>query len=260
MNTFNLSRFIRFFFNEWKMTAKQYGLLLGAMMLFAIIICILINEGMYGVDLDAWMFWSIALFFWLAQGFNTSIQLEAFSAKSKKTALLLQPVLKAEFLAAKMFSCFVLFPLLYIGYIWVVAVLISRYNLLTIDNTNILIGRTLHTYPFWDKAAWFGAKFWFLATAVYWTGAFSFGKYAVVKSTLTVVVVYAILMGFSHLLLGLGYGFWDGMSLPLYFNVVKKVGFWEANYVVPHFLEAALLLSGLVLVVISVFKYRETTL
>jgi len=259
MNTFNFSRFIQFFSSDWKMNAKQYGLLWGALALFAVVFCFLNNEDQSGIELDAWMFWSVVPIFVVAQGFNISIQLGAFSSKNRKMAQLLQPVSKAEFLTAKMLSSFVLFPLLYVGYIWVVAALISYYNVANFE-TVAIIGRTLPTFAFWDTVAWFAVCSWPCATAIYWTGAFYFGRFAAVKSMLTVMALYALLMGFSYVLLGLCSGFWDGIPMPLFSYYIRDVGKWEANHILSHFSEISLLLGSVLWVAISVVKYREKTL
>ena len=259
MNTFNFSRFIQFFSNEWKMNVKQYGLLWGALALTAVVFCILNRENAFGIELDAWMFWSVVPLFVVAQGFNISIQLEAFSSKRKKMAQLLQPVSQAEFLTTKMIGGFILFPLLYIVYIWVVAALISRYNLANYNGIAIS-GRTLDTFAFCDKTVWYVVRLWPCATAIYWTGAFYFGRIAAVKSMLAVVALYALLTGFSYVLLGLCFGFCSGVQMPLFSYYIRSVGVWDANHVLPNFIEATLLLGSVLWVAISVVKYREKTL
>jgi hypothetical protein len=259
MNTFNMSRFLKFFSNEWKMTAKQTGLLWGALILFAFLSCLLDKEERYGIELGTWMFLSMTLFFCVAQGFYISIQLGGFASKVRKTALLLQPISKTEFMTAKMISCFVLFPLLYVAFVALVAWLISCYNLAHVDSI-YLDGKTIGTFKYWKNGIMLASMIWPCATATYWTGAFYFSKFAAVKSALTVLALYALLTGFSYLLFGLCSGHWDTVTFPLMDYGSKAGGYWVANYAWPCFSEVILPVGSVIFVVISVFKFKEKTL
>lgn len=251
MNTFNTSRFLTFFINECRVTARQTALLWGAMILFAFTVCFFNHNDNKGIELSRWIFWSVIVFFWVWQGFNISIQLGVFTSKTRKTALLLQPISKTEFLTAKMLYCFVLFPLLYIAYIVGVAELISLYNT-AYFNIAYLSGSTLGTLQYLKEMAHIALFSWSCTTALYWTGSFYFGRYAVVKTTLSLAALYAGLMGFSYIVMGLCFGFWDSLTSPFH-----HYGHW-VNTIAG--LEITLLLSSLMLVVISVFKYKEKTL
>ncbi|MDR2585464.1 MAG: hypothetical protein LBC84_04485 [Prevotellaceae bacterium] len=259
MNTFSFSRFIKFFSNDWKMNAKQYGLLFGAMALYAILFCIFVRDDKYGIAIDVWMYWSVYMIFLAVQGFNISIQLHAFTSKTKKTALFLQPVSKTEFLMAKMLNCFVLFPLFYLAFCAIIAFLISRYNIAYYD---ILEkgARTMQSIKYWKNTASVAVRIWPCITAIYWTGAFYYGKYSAVKSLITVGVLYSLLMGFSYLLIGLYSGYWKVMCLPLfgYYDHHNSL-FWSVFEVWPGFIEATLLSGSVIWVAISVVRFKEIT-
>ena len=258
MHRFNLARFFKFFSNEWKMNAKQTGLLWGALMLSAGIICILGYTEKNGINLGAWLFLSVIPVFIVAQGFYISIQLGAFTSKVRKTALLLQPLSKAEFLTAKMVSCFVLFPLLYVLYIALVAWFISRYNMTHVE-VDYLDSGTIGTFKGWTMLKGIASMLWPAVIAIFWTGAFYFGKHAVVKSALTTLALYVGLTGFCYLWYGLLSGCWDSMSFPLLVYNTRNNATWDVFYAWPGFFEAFLLLGSLVLVVMSVVKYHEKT-
>ena len=259
MKNFNFSRFFNFFFSEWKMNAKLIGLLWGALVLFSTIFCVINNEETCGIELDAWMFWSVIFFFIMAQGFYISISLGALSTKVRRTALLLQPVSKAEFMATKMVSCFVLFPLLYFAFVIIVAALISWYNVAHFDSA-LIMGRTLVTLEIYDKVFNTISIVWPCATVIYWTGAFYFGRFAVVKSALTALALYIGLMLFSFLLFGMLTGYWDAMHMPLFSYGDGNIGIWTTDYAWPGFPDAFLHFGCVGLVVMSVFKYNEKTL
>ena len=259
MQNFNISRFFNFFFSEWKMNMKPIGLLWGALALFSTIFCVINNEETCGIELDAWMFWAVIFFFLMAQGFYISISLGALSTKIRRTALLLQPVSKAEFMAAKMVSCFLLFPLLYFAFVVLVAAIISWYNVAYFDST-LIVGRTLGTSEVFGKVFNTIAIVWPCATAIYWTGAFYFGRFAVVKSALTALLLYIGLIGFSYLLFGLLTGYWDAMHLPLFSYGDGNIGYWQTDYVWPGFTNAFLYFGCVGMVVMSLFKFNEKTL
>lgn len=259
MKTFSIPRFLKFFSNEWKMTAKQTGLLWGGIVLVTLAFCILNNDEMRGIELDIWMFGVFPLLFIVAQGFHVSIQFGAFTSKVKKSALLLLPISKAEFLTAKMISCFVLFPLLYTGYVVGVAALMSWYNTAYFDVVG-LYGRTLGSFHFFERIVWFTTICLPCATAVFWTGAFYFGKYSAVKSALTVLALYAGLTGLGYLLLGFSLGKWDMTCIPLFDYSSRSGFFWVADHAWLGFIETILRLGSVWWVVISVVKYNEKTL
>ena len=259
MNQFNFSRFFKFFFNEWKMNAKQILLLWGALILSAAFYCIMNCSDIYGIDINTWIIWATLFLFCMAQGFYISIQLGAFTSKVRKTALLLQPVSKAEFFTAKMLSCFVLFPFLYIAFTALVALFISRYNLAHVDSS-YLSGKTLDSYiQQIDNAAKYASIWWPCVTAVCWTGAFYFGRYAVVKSVLAALALYIGLTAFCYLLFGILSGGWDSMSFPLLAYDTRYNATWDVFYAWPGFLETFVRLGALGMVVMSVFKYHEKT-
>ena len=256
MNRFNFPRFFKFFSNEWKMNLRQNALLWGAMALFAAAFCLLARTKVYGIDISLWLILSATIPFWIAQGFYISIQMNAFTSKVKKSALLLQPISRAEFLTTKMISCFIIFPLLYIAFIAGVAALMSYYNMVNVD-VEYLDGRTLATFQQLPLVVEVAAISWPCATIIYWFGSFYFGKYAVIKSALAAVALYAGLAGFSYLFAGLLSGVWDLVSLPLFLGFS---GYWQADYLCPGFSKGLLYLSSLALIIISVFKYKEKSL
>jgi len=257
MHQFNFSRFFKFFSNEWKMNAKAISLLWGALILTSATICLLSYSDLYGADLNTWLFFAVILLFGVAQGFYISIQLGAFTSKIRKTALLLQPVSKAEFFTAKIFSCFVLFPLFYITFTALVAWLISQYNLAHVESV-YLDGRTFNTANMY-KLIRIASIWWPCVTAVCWTGAFYFGRYAVVKSVLAAMALYIGLAGFCYVLFGILSGCWDSLSFPLLVYDTRNNATWDVFYAWPGFLETFVRLGALGMVVMSVFKYHEKT-
>ena len=259
MNKFNISRFIKFFFSEWKMNVKPIGLLWGALTLLAIIFCVLNHEKTCGIELGTWMFFAVIFFFIVAQGFYISISLGALSTKVRRTALLLQPVSKAEFMVSKMISCFILFPLLYFLFVMAVAALISWYNATYFDST-LILGRTLGTLRSSYRVFNTISTVWPCATVIYWTGAFYFGRFAVVKSALTALVLYIGLIGFSYVLFGLLSGYWDAMHSPPFSYGDGAIGSWQADHACPGFTNAFLYFGCVGLVVMSVCKFNEKTL
>ena len=259
MKNFNISRFFNFIFSEWKMNMILFGLLWSGLALFTFFFCVLNNEQTCGIELDAWMFWAIILIFPVVQGFHISISLGALSTKVRRTALLLQPVSKAEFMVTKMVSCFVLFPLLYFAFVIAVAAIISWYNVAHFDSA-LIMGRTLGTFQFFNKIFNTMAIAWPCATVIFWTGAFYFGRFAVVKSALTALALYIGLIGISFVLFGSLTGYWDAMHMPLFSYGNGNIGYWQTDYAWPGFTEAFLYFGCAGLVVMSVFKYHEKTL
>jgi len=257
MSQFNFPRFFKFFSNEWKMNAKPIALLWGALILAAGLLFLMYRAERSGVDMVSWLIMLISPLFGVAQGFYISIQLGAFTSKVRKTALLLQPVSKTEFITAKMLSCFVLFPLCYIAFMAFGAWLISQYNIVHVDSI-FLDGRTIDTLNI-HKVTPLLLMWWPCVTAVCWTGAFYFGRYAVVKAVLSALALYIGLAGFCYVLFGILSGCWDSLSFPLLAYDTKDYDVWKVFYAWPDFLETFVRLGALGMVVMSVFKYHEKT-
>jgi hypothetical protein len=238
------------------MNRKPIGLLWGALMLTTFVFCVLNREEKF--NLNQWVIVSF-VFFAVVQGFYISIQLGAFTSKVRKGDMLLLPISKAEFISAKMIQCFVLFPLLYAGFVVLVAWLISCYNIAYIENAHIY-GQTFVTYEHWSSVIRNMAIWWPCFGAIYWTGAFYFGRFAAVKSALSAVALYIGLAGFSYVLFGLLSGHWDTNTIPLFLYASRVAPAWVAYLNWPGFAEAFQLFGCVGLVVMSVFKFKEKTL
>ena len=261
MKAFDLKRFSRLFVADGRATAKQSLLLLGVGLLLGLaylLFCLSEQRPIYDFDIImAFSFFVICVL----QGFYTSLQWQDLTSRKRKAALLLQPVSKAERFTVKTIYCFVCFPLLCIGLMFLILWMGEGVNSRLMDAATFeKEGRFLFTGGIKDLLGT-GLRIYALLASIYWAGSFFLKKWAPFKA---IILMLAFFLLFSVM----GACYFDFISegfkstFVLLFTVAAKYG--DGNAIVwnaPSQLGKCLFIGlAVYLYVLSIYKFKETTL
>jgi len=261
MKAFDLKRFSRLFVAEGRATAKQSLLLCGVALLLGVgymLYCLGDRSTIYAFSmLMGFCFFAI----YVLQGFYTYLQWQDLASRTRKAALLLQPVSKSELFTVKTIYCFVIFPLICLGLMFLILWMGQGVNYRLMDAATFEAhGRFLMTESMCQNLN-VGLTAYTLIAMVYWTGSFFFKKWAPLK-TVIFIVAAILLLSFA------GAGYFDLISTDFNSTYVpfsyffarygdgSAISWWASD----HFTNCVFIGMFVYLYVLSVYKFKETTL
>ena len=227
MNTsFNLSRFLKVLSNEWRLNSIKMLLFWGVMIIKTIIYFAFLRYAYQNIIPKEV---TCALLFFvlcIAQGFYLQIYYHEFSSKTKTQALFLLPASRNETFWAKFLLGFILYPLFFLAYIFIVLKLNGIYNdwMIAFKNISIDVG----AYTYYQATTFLNHNdfvtglttkevlflVWLFSASAYLFGTLLFKKLATFKSLafwFCVVTGFVLITDVTYALFS---GVWPTLAIP----------------------------------------------
>lgn len=263
-NTFDVRRFFRLFANDYLLNYKKYILLLIvliALTSITFIISALIKKTIHTNSIIVFSIFGLMI----SQGLYTVMAWGEFSSKTKTTFLLTLPAHKSEIFIQRLISCFIIFPLFYCLYTWLVLSLTIEYNWIIeqYNNPGFVVpetARNVLTGFFHQKESYLVLVFvWIAIASAYFWGAIRYKKYVFLKSVAFWFVSIFSLWPVSIILRLILTGKYNFKIVPFLGYLNKNEDFFITE-VWPHYYIYLLLFVSLSLIFISYIKFKEKTI
>ena len=267
MNTsFNFSRFLKVLSNEWRMNMIKMLLFWGVMIIISIIYFAFLRYT-YSHIIPKFVTFALTFFVMcIAQGFYLQIYYNEFSSKTKTQAMLLLPASKNEKFWAKFLLGFILYPVFFLAYIFIVLKMNEIYNDWAVVLKNISIADEIYKneyqtliFDLTTKRTFFYV--WLLSASAYLFGNLLFKKRPAFKSLLFWFIVVLGLSWITSGIYTLFTGVWPTHSIPGVLIGIDKYNTVSCamTQMYPELLHSLAFIC-LALILISRIKYNEKTI